>query len=46
MRQEVWLRPQAMSRDFTRHEMARLFKLIGPEEPPGGIPLPSDALPL
>jgi hypothetical protein len=35
-----------MSHAFTGPEAARVFMRIGPEEPPGGIPLPPDALPL
>ncbi len=30
---------------FSRSEAAQLFMLIGPPEPPGGIPLPADAIP-
>jgi hypothetical protein len=30
---------------FSREEAARVFMLIGPPEPPEGIPLPPDAMP-
>jgi hypothetical protein len=33
------------SKVFTRMEAGRLFAMIGPPEPPGGLPLPPDALP-
>lgn len=36
---------QGISRAFSRQEAARVFMLIGPPEPPGGIPVPADALP-
>jgi hypothetical protein len=34
-----------MSAVFSREEAGRIFMLIGPPEPPEGIPLPADALP-
>jgi hypothetical protein len=37
-----WERRMATS--FSREEVGRLFKEIGPPEPPGGAPLPADAL--
>jgi hypothetical protein len=33
-----------MSKVFSREEAARIFALIGPPEPPGGLPLPPDAV--
>jgi hypothetical protein len=30
---------------FSRAEAAKVFGTIGPPEPPGGLPLPADALP-
>lgn len=38
-----WERRAAMV--FSRHEAARIFMLIGPPEPPEGIPLPPGAHP-
>jgi hypothetical protein len=29
---------------FSRMEAARLFGMLGPPEPPGGLPLPADAI--
>jgi len=31
---------------FSREEAGRIFALIGSPEPPGGLPLPADAVPL
>lgn len=39
----AWERRMATA--FSRQEAAKLFKEIGPPEPPGGVPLPPDALP-
>jgi hypothetical protein len=33
------------SRAFTRAEAGRLFAMLGPPEPPEGLPLPADAFP-
>ena len=30
---------------FTREEAGRIFATLGPPEPPGGLPMPADALP-
>ena len=38
----AWERDMATA--FSRQEAARVFALIGPPEPPEGIPLPPDAL--
>jgi len=36
---------QQMAQVFSRQEAGSIFALIGPPEPPEGIPLPPDALP-
>ena len=36
---------QRMMAVFSREQGSRIFAMIGPPEPPGGLPLPPDALP-